>query len=240
MARPAHVPDSLRERVFTTSEAAAAGVISSMLRGDHFVQVHRGVWRLAQTELTFELGVRAASLALPPSAALSHVSALRWMGVVAGRPFPIHFSVHGSHQTRAGLLLHRRAGRISPRVIRGVPTLGPDRSFVDSATVLGLSDLVRTGDALVRAGLTSVDVLVDYVVDCRRLDHHRRHPGRLRSSDVRRRPHVRGPGETGLPRPTTRPGPAVAPHRPQSVTPTTSSTLIDAVGVTLRVGGVGG
>jgi hypothetical protein len=164
MVRPARVPDALRGRVFTTADAAAAGVTSSMLRGNHFVQVHRGVWRLAETELTFALGVHAARLALPAHAALSHVSALRWMGVAVGRPFPLHYSVHGSAQTRAGTVLHRREGRLHPRDVRGIPTLGPDRSFVDSATLLGLRDLVRAGDALVRAGLTTTETLVDYAI----------------------------------------------------------------------------
>lgn len=207
MARPARVPDVLRGRVFTTSEAADLGVTSSMLRGDHFVQVHRGVWRLATTELTFELGVRAGCLVLPASAALSHVSALRWMGVPVGRPFPIHFSVRGSHQTRAGLQLHRRVGRIVPRIVQGVATLGPDRSFVDSATVLGLRDLVRAGDALVRAGSTSIDTLLDYVVDC-----HLDGVVRAREAALLVRHRVDSPRETdvrlllvcaGLPEPET-------------------------------------
>lgn len=162
MARPARVPDVLRGHVFTTAEAAATGVTSSMLRAQHFVQVHRGVWRLADTELTFALAVEAGRLALPDDAALSHVSALHWMGVPAGRAFPVHFSVHGSAQTRSGIVLHRREGRISPRDVRGVPTLGPDRSFVDSATLLGLRHLVRAGDALVRAGLTSIETLIAF------------------------------------------------------------------------------
>lgn len=164
MARSPHVPEALRDRVFTTSEAAAAGLTSSMLRGSHVVQVHRGVWRLASTELTFDLRVCAGALALPSHAALSHVSALRWMGIPVGRALPIHFSVSAPTQTRSGIVLHRRQGRISPRDVRGVATLGPDRSFVDSATIIGLRDLVRAGDALVRRGLTSTDALIDYTV----------------------------------------------------------------------------
>ncbi|MET0819868.1 MAG: DUF559 domain-containing protein [Aeromicrobium sp.] len=164
MARPPLVPDVLRDRVFTTSEAAEAGLTSSMLRGSHVVQVHRGVWRLASTELTFDLHVRAGALALPSHAALSHVSALRWMGIPVGRDLPIHFSVNGPTQTRSDIVLHRRQGRISTRDVRGVATLGSDRSFVDSATLLGLRDLVCAGDALVRRELTSTEALIDYTV----------------------------------------------------------------------------
>lgn len=134
-----------------------------MLRGRHFVAVHRGVWRLAETDLTFDLAVRAAALALPAGSAVSHVTALQWMGVRIGRPAPLHFSTQSTSQVAHDIVLHRRLGRLSPRELRGVPVLGPDRSFVDSATLLGLRDLVRAGDALVRAGLTSVEGLLEYV-----------------------------------------------------------------------------
>lgn len=162
MARTPHVPDALRGRVFTTAEADAAGMTASMRRGAHVVQVHRGVWRLASTELDFDLGVRAGVLSLPPHAALSHVSALRWMGIPVGRPFPIHFSVTGAAQTRSDVVLHRRSRRIAPHDVRSVPVLRPDRSFVDSATLLGLRDLVRAGDAMVRAGLTTASALLEH------------------------------------------------------------------------------
>jgi hypothetical protein len=70
------------------------------------------------------------------------------------------------HQTRESIVLHRRIGRVSPTIIRGVRVLGPDRSFVDSATLLGVRSLVRAGDALVRQGATTIDGLLRYVADC--------------------------------------------------------------------------
>ena len=163
MPRRARIPDELHDAVFTTSQANSLGVSASMLRGRHFVAVHRGVWRLTETELTFDLAVRAAALALPVGSAVSHVTALQWMGVGIGRPAPLHFSTHSTAQVGHDIVLHRRLGRLSPRELHGVPVLGPDRSFVDSATLLGVRDLVRAGDALVRAGLTSVERLLEYV-----------------------------------------------------------------------------
>lgn len=135
-----------------------------MLRGRHFVVVHHGVWRLATTDLTFDLAVRAAALALPPDSTVSHVTALQWMGVMIGNPSPIHFTTTSTAQTRNDLVLHRRVGHTSPRPIRGVATLGPDRSFVDSATLLSLRHLVGAGDWLVRARLTTVSRLIDYAM----------------------------------------------------------------------------
>ena len=163
MPRRPQVPHELRGAVFTTGQAAKLGVSASMLRGQHYVSVHRGVWRLADTNLTFDLAVRAATLALPSGSAVSHVTALQWMGVGVGRPAPLHFSTCSTAQVAHDIVLYSRLGRLAPRNLRGIPVLGPDRSFVDSATLLGLRDLVRAGDALVRAGLTSVDRLLDYV-----------------------------------------------------------------------------
>lgn len=154
---------------FTTQQAHAAGVTASMLRGRHFVQIHRGVWGLAAAPRTFEFEVRAARLALPHNAALSHVSALQWLGVEIGRPTPVHFSTRTTQQVGGSIVLHRRLGRLSLRDIRGVPVLGPDRSFVDSATLISVRSLVRAGDALVRSGQTSIERLLAYV-DASHLD----------------------------------------------------------------------
>jgi hypothetical protein len=119
--------------------------------------------------LTFEIRVRAAALGLPAGVALSHVSALQWFGVEVGRRSPLHFSTTGTSQTRHDIVLHRRTGHTAPSHVRGVDVLGPDRSFVDSATILGLRDLVRAGDWLVRAGHTNPDRLRTYAA-ARHLD----------------------------------------------------------------------
>jgi hypothetical protein len=47
--------------------------------------------------------------------------------------------------------------------------LGPDRTFVDCATLFGLRDLVRAGDWLVRLGLTTPETLRVYAAE-RHLD----------------------------------------------------------------------
>jgi hypothetical protein len=163
MSRQPHVPSELRGRPFTSAEADAAGLTASMRRGNHVEQIHRGVWRLIDTPRTFEFEVHAARMALPRDAVLSHVSALRWLGVDVGRVTPIHFSTNKPRQTRENVVLHRRIGPMSPRLVRGIDTLGPDRSFVDSATILGIRRLVQAGDAMVRSGLTTVDELLHYV-----------------------------------------------------------------------------
>lgn len=178
-----------------------------MLRGRHFVSVHHGVWRLVSTELTFDLALQAAVRVLPPGSAASHVTALQWMGVYVGTPRPIHFSTASTARTRNDVVLHRRLGRTTAQDLRGIPTLGPDRSFVDSATLLSLRTLVQAGDWMVRAGLTTTDRLIDYS-----MHSHLDGVVRAREASLLVRERVDSPRETdvrllivlaGLPEPET-------------------------------------
>ena len=170
MPRPIEIPETLRTLPFTTSQAARLHVSIHVLRGHRFVQLFRGVWVSADLTVDESLRITAARLLLPADAALSHVSALRRLGVGLGSERPLHFSTNTSSQTRLqGVTLHRRLGRLSPSDVDGVPTLGPDRTFVDCATLFGLRDLVRAGDWLVRLGLTTPEVLRAYAAE-RHLD----------------------------------------------------------------------
>jgi hypothetical protein len=164
------IPEPLRTRPFTTSQAAHAHVSIHVLRGRRFVQLFRGVWASADLAVNESVRIAAARLLLPSDAALSHVSALRRLGVGLGSEMPLHFSTNTTSQTRLpGVTLHRRLGRLNPSDVDGVPTLGPDRTFVDCATLLGLRDLVRAGDWLVRLGLTTPETLRAYAAE-RHLD----------------------------------------------------------------------
>jgi hypothetical protein len=134
-----------------------------MLQGRRFTSVFPGVHRTADTPVTFELLVHAALRVLPADAALSHTSNLRWRGYDVPA-HPLHFSTSGRlHVERPGLVVHRRLGRLSPIVVRDVPILGADRTFVDCATLLGERQLLRAGDWLVRYGHTDPVTLGEYV-----------------------------------------------------------------------------
>jgi hypothetical protein len=168
--RPIEIPEPLRTRPFTTAQAARLRVSIHVLRGRRFVQLFRGVWVSADLLVDESVRIAAARLLLPGDAALSHVSALRRLGVRLGSERPLHFSTNTTAQTRLpGVRLHRRLGKLTPGDVDGVPTLGPDRTFVDCATLLGLRDLVRAGDWLVRLGLTTPAVLREYAAE-RHLD----------------------------------------------------------------------
>ena len=131
-----------------------------------FRRLFRGAYCTADQPITFALLVRAAFLVLPTDACLSHLSALRWLGVTIGPELPLHFSTNSTTQTRhAGIILHRRQDLLRPQVHERLHVLGPDRTFVDSATLLGHVDLVRAGDWLVRLGLTTPDTLMAFAMD---------------------------------------------------------------------------
>ncbi len=170
MSAPRPVPLPLQHRAFTVAETAAHGASRRMLQSTGYRRIHPGVYASAALPLTMDVLVGADLLLLPPDACLSHVSALHWYGVQVGTAAERHYSTNTSAQTRlAGICLHRRRGRLSPRVVRGVPVLGPDRTVVDCATQLSPTDLVRAGDWLVRLGLTSPTTLESYALE-RHLD----------------------------------------------------------------------
>jgi hypothetical protein len=156
-------PAHLAGRVFTTATARAHGVSDRMLSGARFVRIHRGVWRLAGTEMTPRLQLEAAVLAAPGTAALSHVTALDWLLGTERLTGVVHLSTDSTSQTQLpGVRLHRRRHALAPRLVRGLACLGPERTFVDCGALLGLRRMVRAGDALVRAGHTRAERLVAY------------------------------------------------------------------------------
>lgn len=154
----ASVPDDLRGRAFTTAQARAAGVGRRALQGPGYTSVHHGVFRAADTPDSLELRIRGALLVLPDDAALSHQSALGWVGYDGLAAEPLHFSTaSGSRIERRGMVVHRRQQALRSRFVRGVPVLEPARTFVDVATDVDDRELLRVGDWLVRWG--HVDLL---------------------------------------------------------------------------------
>lgn len=174
MQSPQPLPPQLRGRPFTTQQARELGISKDVLHGSRVRQIHRGVHCYAGTTLTPALLIAAARMLLPEDAALSHVTALQWYGVNVGESDVLHFSTNTTSQTAlTGVVLHRRQGRLSPRIVQGVPLLGPDRTLVDCATQLGYVNLVRAGDWLVRLGLSDPDHMIAYAME-RHMDGVRR------------------------------------------------------------------
>ena len=170
VSRPNTVPVAIAPVPFTRSQARACGVSPDMLRGKRFRTLFRGVHICASVDVTLDVWLHAALLVLPADAAVSHVTALWLHGVEIRKPWPLHFSTNTALvSSRANIILHRRKGRLSPLAVRELLALGPDRSFVDCATVLNPIELVQTGDWLLHLNCTDLSTLSGYV-NSRHLD----------------------------------------------------------------------
>lgn len=159
------IPEALRSAPFTVTEARQHGLSRKSLRGSRFRRLFRGVYVCTAVEPTFMLWLQAALLVLPPDAVVSHLSALRLYGLEMGHG-PLELSTNSGLRARLpGVRLHRRLGRLTPRELDGLPVTGPDRTFIDCGTRLGLVALVQAADHLVHTGATTLDDLHRYCVD---------------------------------------------------------------------------
>jgi hypothetical protein len=157
------IPRELSATPFTLQQASTLGVDRKILRGRRFRRLFRGVYVSSSVELTLLVWVRAALLALPSDAVVSHLTALHFWGFGARRCGHLEFSTSSTAVTQLpGVVLHRREGRLHPADRGGVPVTGPDRTFVDCATRLSLVQLVQLAEHLIHVGATTFDRLFLY------------------------------------------------------------------------------
>lgn len=165
MSRVHQPPAALRGVPVTTREAMHHGIGRGSLAGPAWRQLFRGVFVTADTEIDVLMWLRAALQVLPPGTVVSHTSAMRVYGLHprAGRHQRWEFSTNRSAPTRlTDVLLHRRGRRLHADLVEGLPTTGPERTFVDCALPLSFVELVQLGDHLVHTGRTTVDRLVEF------------------------------------------------------------------------------
>lgn len=165
MPAPSPLPPALSGRIFSIAEAESYGLSRRVLQGKRVVMVHPGYYRYAGWEVTFEAEVRAVLPTLPPDAALSHVSNLRWRGFAVRDEHPLHFATATALRSyRHAITLHRYLRPLHAFQVMGMPLLGPDRTFVDCGTMLSIRELVRVGDWLLAQGHTDLLTLRAYVL----------------------------------------------------------------------------
>jgi hypothetical protein len=132
------------------------------------------VYVVAHADLGLVDWVRAALLVLPSDAVASHLTAARLRGFDARGRDSLEFSTNTAAVTELpGVILHRRIGRLTSYDVDGIPTTGPDRTFVDCATILGIVQLVQLAEHLLHIGATTRDTLAQYCHD-RHIDGVRR------------------------------------------------------------------
>jgi hypothetical protein len=150
-------------RPFTRRQALAAGLTDARLRSRRFRQLFHGVYIWAGVVMTPILWIRAALLASPPDAVVSHQTALRLYGLELGALFPLHISTRTrTHARRANIRPHQRIAPIATRRIHDVPVTSPLRTIVDIATKVTLVELVQAAEHMIHRGYVNLDELGEY------------------------------------------------------------------------------
>ncbi len=150
------VPAHLADRAFSRKEALAAGITPRMLQHPRFVEVHPSVYRLAGVELDDAGRIRAAHLALPQDAVVSHGTRLWLLGAERGALVPFHFTVaRDLHLSIDGITLHRTVAM--PANDGTVVTV--EAAFIGLASYARLIDLVAVGDWLLHRRLMTRSTL---------------------------------------------------------------------------------
>ena len=147
------VPRELRGHPFIGSQAVAAGLVTRRrLAGPAFRRVLHGVYIDAGSRIDHGVRCRAAALLLPPSTALSGLSAAWWYGirladndnrVVAASPRLVH--VDGPR----GVLIHQTPLDLQDvAVVSGLTITSPARAAWDIATLEPFPTAVAALDAM--------------------------------------------------------------------------------------------
>lgn len=157
------LPVELAGRPFTRAEALAAGLTPKQMRSSRLRRLLRGVYVSADLVLTVLVWARAALLAAPSGAVISHHTALALWGLDVPSDGRIHVSTRtGWDSEHPRIASHRRLASIAVRERHGLLITSPERTFVDLATKLSWPWLVVVGDWLIEQRLTTLQRLVEY------------------------------------------------------------------------------
>lgn len=158
------VPRQLRGKPFIGSQAVAAGLLTRRrLEGPAFRRVIHGVYIDASSRIDHGVRCRAAALLLPPSVALSGLSAAWWYGirlagkedrVVAASPRRVH--IDGPR----GVMIHQTPLDLQDvTTASGLTITTPARAAWDIATLEALPVAVAAIDAMLHSAVLGSDDL---------------------------------------------------------------------------------
>jgi very-short-patch-repair endonuclease len=124
--------------VVSTAQLRAAGIgrnaTSLRVRAGRLHRLHRGVYAVGHTRLTFEARCVAAALALGERAVVSHRSAAAVWGMLPAHQGPIDVTVpgRGGREKRSSIRVHRSATLIAGFATRRhIPLTKPARTLQD-------------------------------------------------------------------------------------------------------------
>lgn len=147
-------------RPFSRRQARAAGLSDSVLAGERFTTVFRGVHVSSAVVLTDAVRAEAALVPFAASTFASHASAAR-LHRIPIPPIPDeHVTVldRAARRSRTGIRCHLGADDHVVSV-GGVRVSDPARTFVELGELVGLVDLVIAGDHLVASGRCTLAAL---------------------------------------------------------------------------------
>jgi hypothetical protein len=123
-----------------------------VLRGSRFRRLFRGVYVSNDVPDHVDVLARAALMAHPPGAFVSHQTAAELCGIAAPHSADIHVSVKRPKDRRflPGIRPHVAPPRVGTWERDGIRMSVPLRTFVELAGVLDLVELVVAGDSLLR------------------------------------------------------------------------------------------
>lgn len=138
--------------------------VSRGARSGRLHRLHRSVYAVGHTSLTWHSQCLAAVLACAPNALASHVSAAWLWGLLASRPGTIHVTAPTRRHAKPTVSLHYARLADEDRSIReGIPVTGFPRTLLDLAAILPANRLERAIERSEEQGLfdlRSVDALL--------------------------------------------------------------------------------
>ena len=118
------------------------GGVTRWIQDGRLHRVYRGVYAVGRPALGVEGRLAAALFYAGPGAALSHVTAGYWLGLVKAVPQRIHVVARRRSLTLPGVRVHRRAGR--NRILhRRLPVTSPAQTLLDIAKIVSFTELRR-------------------------------------------------------------------------------------------------
>jgi len=151
---------------FTRADARAAGITVKELISRRYQKVFYNLYVSANVRITPQLRARAALRLASPGSYISHSTAAELWGVPVPHDDHTHITVpeHGDRLRRQGVKSHV-GQRDARRTLRtGIPLSTPEQTFIDLAGVgLNLVDLVVVGDAMLKAKLTTIPILIEAI-----------------------------------------------------------------------------
>ena len=145
MAPHPRIPDQLRRGPFTRDQARVLGLTPRMLNGTRYIRLFPRVWVLSDYPMTGLDWIKAADMAMPGRAQLSHITRIQALGLDFGPAKPFHFTVAGDlHLEVDDLFLHRT------EVLPPIDGVGvtPGAAFIQYCADARMIDAIKVGDWL--------------------------------------------------------------------------------------------